>query len=243
MAEYGIWLSFNNRAEEFQIPVNPEQIEISDGGRGQTYDLIGLGEINVIKARKLTEYGWSSVFPARRYPWVAVDQLQTPAAYVQSLQRWRESMRPLRFVFAGDTFGLNAPVSIESFTWKEIAGSGGDIEYTIRLKEYKFYGAQRVQVVPGSALAVPAGVPGLQTPEQSPTVLQVQPPPRPDDRQVPATYTLASGDTLWMVAQRCLGDGARWPEIQRLNNISDAEIKTLQVGRALRLPGGGSGVA
>ena len=62
--DYGIWLSYNNQEEGFQIPVNPENIEISDGINSKTYDVAGLGEINVIKDQKLTEYSFSGFFPA-----------------------------------------------------------------------------------------------------------------------------------------------------------------------------------
>lgn len=224
MSDYGIWLSFNNQEEGFQIPVMPEQIEIGDAGQGQTYDVVGLGQINVIKSPKLTEYGWSSEFPGQRYPWVTVDELLPASMYVQHLLKWMATKRPIRFVFTGPTFDINTPASIESFTWKEVAGSEGDIAYTIKFRKYVFYAAQKVQI--------------MQPPGSSTPVIQTQPQPRPDDRQVPATYALAPGDTLWAVAQRCLGDGSRWREIQELNGISDADVKRLPVGLVLRLPGG-----
>ena len=31
------------------------------------------------------------------------------------------------------------------------------------------------------------------------------------------SYTVVSGDTLWDIARRCLGNGARWKEIYDLN--------------------------
>ncbi len=63
MKPYGIELSFNNREKFFQIPINPESITISDGNKGSTYDIEALGEINVVKHRKLTEYSFESFFP------------------------------------------------------------------------------------------------------------------------------------------------------------------------------------
>ncbi|MFS8534837.1 MAG: LysM peptidoglycan-binding domain-containing protein [Limnochordales bacterium] len=222
MSEYGIWLSFNNQQEGFQIPVMPEQIELGEAGQGQTYNVVGLGQINVIKSPKLTEVGWSSEFPAQRYPWVTSDVLLPPGTYVDYLRRWMATKRPIRFVFAGPSFDINMPVTIESFQYREVSGQEGDIQYTIKLKKYVFYAAQKVQVVQPSGASAP--------------VIQTQPQPRPDDRQVPATYTLAPGDTLWAVAQRFLGDGSRWREIQQLNGISDAELKRLPVGLVLRLP-------
>ncbi len=241
---YGIWLSWNNQQEGFQLPVNPASIEISDGNKGQTYDVAELGEINVIKNPKLTTYQFSSIFPsptARRY--YAGNKFVDPLAsgpivsfvnfadvtpqvrvktnpYVEYLTRWMESKRPIRFVFTGETFDINEAVSIEAFDWKEIAGSSGDIEFTLTLKKYVFYAAQHITVNQAS---------GTQQ------IVKVAA-SRPDDRQPPKAYTMRAGDTLWKVAQTQLGDGARWREIQKINGITDAQIKALSVGKVLNLP-------
>ncbi|MCC6623279.1 MAG: LysM peptidoglycan-binding domain-containing protein [Deltaproteobacteria bacterium] len=50
------------------------------------------------------------------------------------------------------------------------------------------------------------------------------------------TYTVRAGDTLIDIAQRLLGDEARWHELAELNGIRDA--RELAVGRVLRLPTG-----
>lgn len=218
---YGIQLSFNNKQELIDLPVLPGAIEIGDGGKGKSYDIMKLGEINVIKDPKLSEYTFSSIFPVQRYPFVASDRLLGPAEYVEFIIKWMKTKRPIRFNFVGDTFNINTPASIEGFQWKEVAGSGGDIEYSLKLKRYVFYSAQRVQVVQTAV----AGA-----------ILSREAPARPDDRQPAQTYTLVSGDTLWKVARSKLGNGARWPEIQRLNNITDAQIKSLQIGMVLKLP-------
>ena len=59
----------------------------------------------------------------------------------------------------------------------------------------------------------------------------VGPPPPTNTR----TYTVRSGDTLSAIAQRELGSANRWPEIARLNNISNPE--RIEVGQVLQLPG------
>lgn len=229
MAEYGIWLSWNNQQEGFRIPINPTRIELGDRGKMQTYDVVGLGEVSVLKGRQLTEFAWSGEFPGQRYPWVVSDVLLPPYEYVRYLLRWWDTKRPIRFVFTGQAFDINEAVSIEEFRWQESAGAEGDIAYTIRLKKYQFYAAQRV---------VPVQTGATGSTGASEVQLVKQPPARPDERVTPATYTLAPGDTLWSVAQRFLGDGSRWREIQQLNGISDAEVKRLPVGLVLRLPGG-----
>ncbi|QTH46541.1 LysM peptidoglycan-binding domain-containing protein [Cohnella sp. LGH] len=231
---YGIWLSYNNQQEGFQVPVNPSSIEMSDGSKGATYDIVELGEISVIKHPKLTTYRFSSIFPAQRYPFVDVPLLQTLTSanessvkvktnpYVDYITRWMATKRPIRFVFTGDTFDINEAVSIESFDWKEAAGSSGDIEYTLALRKYVFYSAQRLIV------KTAAGGGGKKLANAGK--------PRADDREKPKTYTLRAGDTLWKVAKSVLGNGDRWREIQKLNGLTDAQLKKLAVGKVLKLP-------
>lgn len=50
-----------------------------------------------------------------------------------------------------------------------------------------------------------------------------------------SSYTVRPGDTLWAIAQRLLGDGARYPELAKLNNLKDPS--SLVSGQVLRLPG------
>lgn len=53
-------------------------------------------------------------------------------------------------------------------------------------------------------------------------------------------YIVKSGDTLWSIAQRYLGNGNRWREIRKANGstFTDAEARLLQVGQAVYLPVG-----
>lgn len=52
-----------------------------------------------------------------------------------------------------------------------------------------------------------------------------------------AGVSVKSGQTLWGIAQRRLGSGAKWRQIARANNISDP--RKLQVGTHLTIPGQG----
>lgn len=70
-------------------------------------------------------------------------------------------------------------------------------------------------IQPGDTLAIPGVV-------QPPAGLPV------------STYTVVRGDILWNIAARLLGDGARYPEIARLNNLADPS--KIYVGQVLRIP-------
>lgn len=46
-------------------------------------------------------------------------------------------------------------------------------------------------------------------------------------------YTVKKGDSLWAIAQKELGNGSRWPEIQKLNGLSGT---TIYAGQVLKIP-------
>ncbi|MDR6883797.1 LysM peptidoglycan-binding domain-containing protein [Bacillus sp. 3255] len=244
---YEIHLRYNNNQEGFQLPVNPEDIEVSGGSNGKTYDTIGAndgrsevrgGEINVIKSPKLRIIQFNGLFPAQFYPFLATMTLYEPMYYIRAIEDWMATKRPIRFIYTGQYeqrlssqgFSgqeLNLPVSVDKFTWKEVAGSPGDIEYSITLKEYVFYAARRVTVQTddaGIAFSVP------------------QSPRRPDERIRPSTWTMKEGDTLTKIAMRLytddsgMPDSSRYKDIQKLNGLTDEAIKKLRTGSVLKLP-------
>jgi hypothetical protein len=77
---------------------------------------------------------------------------------------------------------------------------------------------------------------------QPPPAPPPDPPPAPPPAPPPQTgpsYTVRSGDTLWGIAQKSLGDGNRWREIYDLNrDVIGADPNRIQAGMVLRLPGG-----
>ncbi|GJM70260.1 hypothetical protein HMSSN036_24760 [Paenibacillus macerans] len=83
---YGVELSFNNRAEVLKLPINPSEIKVSESGQGSSYDVAGLGQINVIKDRGLTEYSFSGLFPAQWYKFVATYDLLHPVEYIKMIE-------------------------------------------------------------------------------------------------------------------------------------------------------------
>jgi peptidoglycan/xylan/chitin deacetylase (PgdA/CDA1 family) len=54
--------------------------------------------------------------------------------------------------------------------------------------------------------------------------------------QLSRTYTAQAGDTLFSVAQKTLGDGQRWPELQALNKQIPPGPRLLTPGTVLKLP-------
>lgn len=213
-------LSLQLEEDYMRIPVNPGSIDIKESGNSKTYDVAGLGEINVIGSPRLSEISFESIFPAANHAFV-VGKHQEPYYYLSKIETWMALKQPVRFVFAGSTFDINKLVSIERFDWHEAGGAVGDIQYSITLKKYIPYAARKMEVQ--------AEVSGKQA-------ASAQPPPRPDNRPKAKTYTLVKGDNLWKVAQKFLGNGARYKEIQKLNGIKDSQLTKLPIGMVVKLP-------
>lgn len=241
MEEYGFFLTYNNRSDVIRLPVNPESLEIKAGNDSKARTIVDFGQINEIQYPKLREFSFSSFFPAQDYPFV-VGERHEPLYYINMIQKWMEARRPIRFVFSGimrtDTgnatdssqllnqalngqvdFAINLAVSIENFDWSIQAGTQ-DIDYNIAFKEYTFYEARKLNIKETAA-------PSAKTASQT---------KRPSDKTSSKTYSLKPGDSLWTVAKRELGDGSRYREIQKLNQIKDSELRKLPVGKLLRLP-------
>lgn len=216
---YYVKMSFNNNEanDEVHFPVNPSSVEVSEAGQGKTYNVPGIGEINVIGSKSLSEISFSGLFPARYYPFVIVEEkkLLQPVEYIMRINKWMRAKHPVRFILSSDTYEINTPASIESFTWSETAGGMGDIEYSIKLKQFKFYRARKLT---SSATASNNG------------------PARPNDKAQPKTHKIAPGDTLWSLAKKYLGSDSRWPEIKKLNGFTDADVHSLPIGKVVKLP-------
>ena len=62
----------------------------------------------------------------------------------------------------------------------------------------------------------------------------VDPVPAPDPTDKERTYTVKSGDSLWSIAEREMGNGMLYEELKRYNNLHDY---TIYPGQVLKLPG------
>ncbi|WP_152393758.1 LysM peptidoglycan-binding domain-containing protein [Paenibacillus guangzhouensis] len=225
---YSLTLSFNNQTEALAFPVLPEVLEVTESGNNKTYEISIVGEINVIRKTKLAEISFESFFPNRWYPGANVSARECfgPAHYIKKINSWRTKKQPVMLNLIGSNLGVSMYVSIEKFTYSEEAGAVGDIKYQISFKEYRPYEAKKVNI---QTLATDSGSKKVIMNEHQSR------PTRPDTRILPTTYTLQPGDNLWKVAKKILGDDSKWRSLQKLNGITDAELKRLPVGKVIKL--------
>lgn len=142
--DIGFFLEYEGQV--VQIPVNPELIEVSMDGNNNSTEIITLGEITVIKKRKLSTIKWSSFFPYEDwFPGIRTKgQFESKDFYLQFIEKVRADCKPCRLVVTG--IGLTTLVSIESFNYQHQAGDHEDCYYDIELKEYKDYAVSKISI-------------------------------------------------------------------------------------------------
>lgn len=224
---YKMYLAINDGEEGFILPVLPEKIEMDEGGDNKTYNIINIGEVNVINLPKLTKISFQSYFPLNSGPYVSSEGLFTPSFYINKIQEWRKKCKKIRFIFTGGPLDsvlntcaeINNVFSIENFKYEEHGGEVGDIYYSLELKKYKSYAAKKVDMKRDTSGTVA-------------TLLKTE--TREDNAPESQKYTVVEGDTLWHIAKRYLGDGNKYGEIATLNNISNPD--RIYVGQVLNIP-------
>ena len=205
---------------EWELPVLPEKLEVKSPGENSTTTVLETGEINRLQKKGLREVVLESFWPRRRIPLVSAKTLPEPLDFVRAIQAWRDQKKPLRLLICGTDLDINTSMGIESFEYSEKGGEPGDIYYKLSLREHRAYGPKKVQ---------------LPAPSQKP-VATVQQPARPGEAQRPRSYTIVSGDTLWGIAKRYYGDGAKWPTIYQANGDKIKNPNLIYPGQVVVIP-------
>jgi hypothetical protein len=140
---FAFFFEYDNRA--VMLPVNPESIELTFPGNNQTTEIIGIGEINILRDRKLASLNISCYFPLRPdYPWILTKgEFQPPLFYIAFFKKAQAAKKPMKLIIMGTEIAMN--VAIESFTRTNVA-QDDDITYNLELREYKAYGAKEWRV-------------------------------------------------------------------------------------------------
>ena len=95
--KYQMWLTFNAEKEKIQLPVLPSSFKTKNGSNNSSMDIVGLGEIVIMRSRPALQFSFSSFFPATRFPGVQVDSLTKPLALIERINRWKASKKPVHF--------------------------------------------------------------------------------------------------------------------------------------------------
>lgn len=184
------------------LPVNPEGISISESVKSQVINVLGGEDRSLLGSHDLKTVEIASFFPnsADAYT-IESGKLKPPSEYINILTAIVKDKRSVELDIFDDTssstksnMDFYMKCYLTKFNYSEKGGSL-DVTYSLSFQERKDITLDWRPV------------------DQSEVSLSS----RTSDVPVPKTYTVSSGDTLWRIAQKVLGDGDRWREIYNNN--------------------------
>lgn len=142
---YNIYISQNigNEIIVLKLPANPEEIEFEYEINNKKYNVLGIGEIIRTGKKGLTGFTVKSFFPFDESPDIAIytieKMIENMIAYEIPLNFKINKLQNNRF-----TVDINIDVVVGSFKHGEKGGEVGDIDYTLKLTEYREHKAKVV---------------------------------------------------------------------------------------------------
>lgn len=206
------------------LPVTPSKIQFKIKNQNKTITLVNDEEVNIIKAPGLTEISIECLLPMHEYKFAQYEFGYQPANYfldqfeTDKINQWyfpfiisrRNSKKEV-------TFNTNILVTLEDYHMIEDSDQGGDILVNIKLKQYIEYGLKTVKIKKDKVGSTKAST------SQK----------RPANKGIPSTYTVQKGDTMWAIAKKLLGDGAKCWNLAKLNGLSNPN--RIRIGQVLKI--------
>lgn len=196
---YQFWLSQGK--EKIRLPILPDSIQFGGASNNEKIYLPNIGEATVLQKTGAKTFSFSSFFP-RHYttPLVEmpVSEVMKPWEYIATIERWRDSGLPCRFIVTGTQ--INSPVSIEEFPHDEVGGAIGDLNYSLTLHTYIFVKNKKIDT---------------KKPTKPTTTSSNRPDPKAATK--PKTYKVKKGDELWNIAKDIYKDSSQWKKIWNAN--------------------------
>ena len=211
------------------MPITPSKVKVKINNQNKTLTLISGEEINILKDAKLTDVSFDVVLPQVPYPFTN-GGAQGASYYLSLFERLKKSKTPFLWILSrsrpdGATLCYsNLTVGMEDYQITDDAKEGFDLTVSVKLKQYRAFGTKTVQLTPAPAPSQPA-------------TATVQPAPRPaESAPKSSSYTVKSGDCLWNIAKKQLGDGSRWKEIYELNKDKISNPNLIYPNQSLTMP-------
>nr|WP_304057464.1 LysM peptidoglycan-binding domain-containing protein [Enterocloster clostridioformis] len=209
--------------DDMLLPIPPQKIPIKYPGQNETATLINGEEINITRPPGLAEISIDVVIPQMDYPCASWDgSVEDAEEFISRLQDLKESGDTFEFIVIRDSFDTNMDVTLEDYNVSDDVKEGLDLVVSLTMKEARHYGTK----IMNFAIVPEQPIPAAASPE----------PERPAAQPQVKTYTVKSGDCLWNIAKKQLGDGNRWKEIHNLNLDKISNPNLIHAGLVLVMP-------
>ncbi|MGL4789943.1 MAG: LysM peptidoglycan-binding domain-containing protein [Anaerotignaceae bacterium] len=215
--------SFN--LDEVTLPIAPSKLIWKINNKNSTLDLVNGGEINFLRSSGLTEFTFEMLIPVVEYPFAKyTDGFKSADYYLEAFENFKQSKNPLLFSVVRNLpngkaiFETSMKVSLEEYKISEEAKEGFDIKVDVTLLQY----------VPIKTIAYT-----IEESSQEEVAVIGEAITRGVEKEIPKTYIVKKGDSLWAICKAHFGDGGKYKEIATLNGISNPNL--IYVGQVIRL--------
>lgn len=205
------------------MPEVPSAITIKTGNRNKTVELLNGDTINLLKSKGLQDISLTLAFPM-------LEGRRTAEYYIGLFDKFKRKRKPTQFILTRTTpdgkplEDTNVKVSIEDFSRNEDAAKPFEVTYSVNLKEYTDYGTQTVTVKK------------VQKNGKTQKVASVKKEREKNNAPKAKKYTVKAGDTLWSIAAKYLGSGAKYMQIYEANRKILSNPNIIKAGQELIIP-------
>ena len=206
-----------------EMPEVPSAITIKTGNRNKTVELLNGDTINLLKSKGLQDISLTLAFPM-------LEGRRTAEYYIGLFDKFKRKRKPTQFILTRTTpdgkplEDTNVKVSIEDFSRNEDASKPFEVTYSVNLKEYTDYGTQTVTVKK------------VQKNGKTQKVANVKKEREKNNAPKAKKYTVKAGDTLWSIAAKYLGSGAKYMQIYEANRKILSNPNIIKAGQELIIP-------
>ena len=200
--------------DDMLLPITPSNITLNIKNQNHTINLIDGSEINILESPGLSEVGFSFLIPQlTKYPFAVYqnNEFKDVVYYTNKLEDLKVNKKSLQFIVIRRSptgeylYDTNITMSLEEYSIEDDVKEGFDVSVSVKLKQYVPYKTKKY-IKASNNTAVEEGS------------------NRPSTKPISDTYIVKAGDTLWSICKKYLGDGTKYKEIAKLNNIKNPNL-------------------